>query len=237
MCKFAFFPKLLAACKHMCSYVLMKLLESSERRYDTGINLLTFGNARRVKDEIASRFISKNDRVLEIGVGTGTLAILCAKRGAYVTGIDVSRKMLEIAKRKVVEARLTGNIELKNMSVVEIDEHVPDCYFDKVLGTLVLSEMSEDEQRFALKEFFRVLKPDGKIIIADEVKPRSLGKRILYYLIRIPLVAITYLFAQTTTRPLKNIEQKIFDARFRVEYTSRYFLDSLELIVASKEER
>jgi ubiquinone/menaquinone biosynthesis C-methylase UbiE len=221
----------------MCSYVLMKLLESSERRYDTGINLLTFGNARRIKEEIASRFVSKNDRVLEIGVGTGMLAIFCAKNGAYVTGIDASRKMLGIAEKKVEEARLTGNIELKNIGVVEIDRHIPDCYFDKVVGTLVFSELYEDEQRFALKEFFRILKPTGKIIIADEVKPRSLGKRILYYLIRIPLVAITYLFAQTTTRPLKDIEQKIYDAHFRIEYTSRYFLDSLELIIASKEDR
>lgn len=215
----------------------MKLLESSERRYDMGINLLTFGNARRIKDEIASRFISKNDQVFEIGVGTGTLAILCAKQGAYVIGIDASRKMLEIAKRKVEEARLTGNVELKNMSVVEIDRHIPDCSFHKVVGTLVFSEMSEDEQRFALRESFRILKPNGKIIIADEVKPRSLGKKILCHLIRVPLAAITYLFTQTTTRPLKNTEQKIFDAYFRIEYTSRYFLDSLELIIASKEEK
>lgn len=221
----------------MCSYVLMKLLESSERRYDMGINLLTFGNARRIKDEVASRFISKNDQVFEIGVGTGTLAILCAKQGAYVIGIDVSRKMLEIAKRKVEEARLTGNIDLKNMGVVEMDKHIPDCSFNKVVGTLVFSELSEDEQRFALKESFRILKPNGKIILADEVKPLSYGKKFLYYVIRVPLAAITYLFTQTTTRPVKNLEQKIADAHFKIEHTSRYFLDSLELTVAFKEEK
>jgi ubiquinone/menaquinone biosynthesis C-methylase UbiE len=215
----------------------MKLLESSEKRYDIGINLLTFGNTQRVKNEIASHFISENDQVFEIGVGTGTLAILCAKHGAYITGIDVSRKMLEIAERKAEEARLTGNIKLKKMSVVEMDKHIPDCPFNKVVGTLVFSELSEDEQRFALKESFRILKPNGKIILADEVKPRSFGKKFLYYIIRVPLAAITYLFAQTTTRPVKNLEQKITGAHFRIEHTSRYFLDSLELIVASKEER
>ena len=85
----------------MCSYVLMKLFESSEKRYDIGINLLTFGKERKLKAEIASRFISKSDRVFEIGVGTGTLAILCAEKGAHVTGIDISMKMLEVAKRKI----------------------------------------------------------------------------------------------------------------------------------------
>ncbi len=215
----------------------MKLLESSERRYDTGINLITFGNARLVEEEIASRFISKNDQVFEIGVGTGTLAILCAERGAYVTGIDTSKKMLEIAESKVEQAQLTGNIDLKNMSVVEMDKHIPDRSFDKVVGNLVFSELSEDEQRFALKESFRILKSNGKIIIADEVKPRSHGKKFLYYLIRLPLASLAYLFTQTTTRPLKNIEQKITAAHFKIEHTSRYLLDSLELIVALKGER
>ena len=113
----------------MCSYVLMKLFESSAKRYDTAMNLLSLGRDRKVKGEIASRFVSEGDRVFEIGVGTGTLAILCAKRGAYVTGIDVSAKMLEIAKRKVREAGLAGRIKLKRMSVVMMDRHVPDSFF------------------------------------------------------------------------------------------------------------
>jgi ubiquinone/menaquinone biosynthesis C-methylase UbiE len=212
----------------------MKLLESSEKRYDTGINLLTFGNDQKLKEEIASKFISEGEQIFEIGVGTGTLAILCAKKGAHVTGIDISTKMLEIAKRKIQKAGLAEKIELKKMSVVEMDTHVPDNSFGKVISTLVFSELSEGEQRFALREAHRVLKSNGKIIILDEVVPRSLEKKILYYLIRIPLKAVTYLFAQTTTKPLRNIEEKLADAHFRMEVASRYFLDSLQLIVASK---
>ena len=218
----------------MCSYVLMRLLESSEKRYDAGINLLSFGNDQRVKREIASRFISENDLILEIGVGTGTLAILCAEQGAHVMGIDVSKKMLEIAEKKVQEAGLAERIKLKEMSVVEMDTYVPDCSLDKVVSTFVFSELSEAEQHFALRESYRVLKPDGKIIILDEVVPRSLKKRILYHLVRIPLAVFTYLFAQTTTRPLRNIEEKLCEVHFRIETASQYFLDSLQLIVAGK---
>jgi len=221
----------------MCSYVLMKVLESSERRYDAGINLLTFGNERRIKSEIASKFISKDDRVFEIGVGTGTLAILCARKGAYVTGIDISRKMLKIAERKIHEAGLAGKVKLKEMSVVEMDRHVPKDSFDKVVSTFVFSELSEAEQIFALRESYRVLKPNGKIIILDEVVPRSFWKKALYYLIRVPLELVTYVLAQTTTKPLRDIEEKLSKAHFRVEFTSRYFLDSLQLIIASKEEK
>ena len=92
----------------MCSYVFMKLLESSEKRYDKGINLLTLGNTRRVKEEIASKYIKENDKVIEIGVGTGTLTILCAQKGAQVTGIDVSKKMLELAEKKINEENCIG---------------------------------------------------------------------------------------------------------------------------------
>jgi ubiquinone/menaquinone biosynthesis C-methylase UbiE len=221
----------------MCSYVLMKLLESSNRHYDMGINLLTCGTAQRIKEEIALRFISDNDRVFEIGVGTGTLAILCAQRGAYVTGIDVSQKMLTLAQRKVDAAQLTDNIDLKTMSVVTIENHVSDCSFTKVVSTLVFSELSEAEQRFALREAFRILMPNGKLILAADVQPRSFGKRLLYHIIQVPLIAITSLFTKPTSTPVTNLRQKITGAHFSIEHISRYFFDSLELLVAIKEDR
>jgi len=107
----------------------MKLFESSAKRYDAAMNLLSLGKDRQIKSENASRLISEGDRIFEIGVGTGTLAILCAERGAYVTGIDVSAKMLEIAERKIQEAGLTRRIKLKRMSVVMMDRHVPQQFF------------------------------------------------------------------------------------------------------------
>ena len=87
-----------------------------------------------------------------------------------------------------------------------------------------------------MKQAYRILKPNGKIIILDENIPRTFIKRLLYYLIRTPLKIITYLFAQIITRPLRDIEQKLFETNFRIEFTSRYLFDSLQLTVASKEE-
>jgi len=43
------------------------------------MNLLILGKDRKIKGEIALRFISEGDRIFEIGIGMGTLAILCAK--------------------------------------------------------------------------------------------------------------------------------------------------------------
>jgi len=111
----------------------------------------------------------------------------------------------------------------------------PAIFFDKVLSTFVFSELSDDEQQFALKQSYRVLKPDGKIILLDEVIPASLGKKIFYYLIRIPLKLIVYLFAQTTMYPLQSIEEKLSKAHFKIEFSSSYLFDVLQLIVAVKE--
>ena len=122
------------------------------------------------------------------------------------------------------------------MGVVEMDKYVSDSSLDKVISTLVFSELSEDEQRFALRDSHRVLKPNGKIIILDEVIPRSFEKKLLYYLIRFPLKVLTYFFTQTTTSPLRDIERKLSETHFRIEFASRFLFDSLQLTVAFKEE-
>jgi len=65
----------------------MKLLESSRSRYDAGMEILTHGKDRATKGMTAAEMISPGDRGLDLGSGTGTLAILCAKRLAEVVAI------------------------------------------------------------------------------------------------------------------------------------------------------
>ena len=62
----------------MASYVFMKILELAPQRYDIGINLISFGQNRRMQQEIIEEYICEGNQVLEIGCGTGNLAyILC----------------------------------------------------------------------------------------------------------------------------------------------------------------
>lgn len=218
----------------MASYVFMKVLESSARRYDAGINMLSLGQSEEVKREIVKNYITVGDKVLEIGCGTGTLAVLCAEKSALVTGFDVSLGMLDIARKKIEESNLTDRIELKHMGAVEMDKAFDDETFHKIVSTLFLSELYSDEQKYVLREAYRVLKPGGLIIIADEIKPQSLAKRILQLLIRIPLVAITYILTQTSTRPLKGIENLLAEAGFEIIYQKKSRLDFFGLYVARK---
>jgi len=120
------------------------------------------------------------------------------------------------------------------MSVMEIDTRLKDNSFDVVTLTLVLNELSEAEQNFTLKQCYRVLKPNGLLIIEDEVRPKSLKKKIIYYIVRIPLALITYIISQSLTKPVKEIERKLSEVGFKIEANFKFFLDSLVLIIARK---
>ncbi|HEX75474.1 MAG TPA: class I SAM-dependent methyltransferase [Dehalococcoidia bacterium] len=218
----------------MASYVFMKVLESSAQRYDVGINILSLGQSNKIKREIAGNYIATGDKVLEIGCGTGTLAILCAEKGALVTGFDVSPHMLAIARKKIQERNLVDRVQLKQMGAIEMDKAFDNEAFDKIMSTLVFSELYSDEQKYVLGEAYRVLKHGGLIIIADETRPNSLVKRTLQLLVRIPLMVITYVLTQTSTRTLKNIKSFLTDAGFEVIHQKKSLLNSFGLYVARK---
>jgi len=97
----------------MFNYVYMKILESQPDRYDRGIWWLSFGQSETVKRRIVGEQVTPGSRVLDMGCGTGTLAVLAAEKGAQVTGFDVSPGMLAVARRKVVAGGLTERIELQ----------------------------------------------------------------------------------------------------------------------------
>jgi len=219
----------------MASYIFMKVLESSAQRYDAGIKILSLGQIEKIHREIVENYIAVGDKVLEIGCGTGTLAILCAEKGASVVGFDISPQMLSVANKKIRERDLTDRIQLEEMGAIEMDEAFNSDTFDKIVSALVFSEFYSDEQKYVLREAYRVLKHGGLIIIADEVRPNSLAKRMLQLLVRIPLMVITYILTQTSTRALKGIESAITSAGFQIIHQKRTLLDSFGLYVAKKE--
>lgn len=218
----------------MVSYVFMKILESSPQRYDAGINLLSLGHINKIHQDIVDNYITAGDEVLEIGCGTGTLAILCAEKGASVVGFDISYQMLAIARRRASERNLTDKIQLREMAATEIDNNFGDGTFDKIMGTLVFSEFYPDEQKYVLREAYRILRPGGLLIIADEVRSNSPWKRILHLSVRLPLMVITYILTQASTRALKGIEDALTDTGFEIIYQKRSLLDSFGLYVARK---
>ncbi|MEA1965124.1 MAG: corrinoid protein-associated methyltransferase CpaM [Candidatus Aerophobetes bacterium] len=218
----------------MSTYILMKILEFTPGSYDRGIHILTLGKLDRAYNRLTSH-IKRGQRVLDLGCGTGALTLRAAKVGAKVKGIDVNSQMLDIAQRKASETDLTQNIELCEMGVAELESEEAESY-DIVMSGLSFSELTEDELIYTLKEVRRILEPGGLLLIADEVIPENISKRILNWLIRPPLVIITYLITQTTTQAVKNLPKKINQAGLIIESVRLERMESFIEVVARKPE-
>lgn len=220
----------------MSSYIYMKILESQPHRYDRGIALLSLGQADRFKRRIVEENVRAGTRMLEIGAGTGTMALMAVSAGALVYGFDVSGAMLDVAREKIEAAGLGEKVELVEMGVSGMDR-LEGSSFDLVASTLVFSELSHDERAYALREAFRALKPGGRLVIADEARPRSAARRLVHSLVRIPLLVVTFALTQTSTRAVEGLEDQVKEAGFVLEIVERYSFDSFIFLTAGKEEK
>ena len=212
----------------------MKILESTPQRYDRGIRWLSFGHSERIKHEIVQDTVKPGDRVLDIGTGTATLAVSAARTGASVVGCDISNRMLEVARRNVQDSGCSDKVQLNEMGISGIDGY-PAESFDVIFLSLVLSELSPDEQRYTLKQAYRVLRTGGLVAIADEVTPAPGVKRLLKGMVRMPLVPLTFLITQTTTKPVSGLPLLVEQSQFIIMKQELSFLDSFLYLVAGKQ--
>jgi ubiquinone/menaquinone biosynthesis C-methylase UbiE len=216
----------------MSTYVLMRVLESAPRRYDLGIRLLTLGRVERAYDRLAER-VEPGQRVLDLGCGTGALAVRAARRGGIVKGIDINPEMLAIARQRVEDEHLEGRVELAEQGVAELDQEEGQSY-DAVASGLCFSELSEDELTYTLGQAARVLKPGGLLLVADEVKPRHLASRAIRWLLRAPLALLTFLITQQTSRAVSDMPERLAGAGLSLVSADRSALGSFGTYVAQR---
>ncbi|NIT36119.1 MAG: methyltransferase domain-containing protein [candidate division Zixibacteria bacterium] len=213
----------------------MKVLESAPRRYDRGIRILTCGKLDRAYERLAA-YIKRGQLVLDLGCGTGALTLMAARRGAHVKGIDVNPQMLEVGRERFQKEGLTEYVELAEMGVAELEAERSASY-DVVTSGLCLSELSADELSYTLREVVRILRPGGLLLVADEARPRNILKRVLNGLLRFPLVVITYVITQTTTRSVEDLPGKLRDAGFIVERVRSSWMENFVELIARKSGR
>lgn len=212
----------------MSSFVWMKFLESSPARYDRGIAMLSGGRIGAIYDRIAALAAGPGRRVLDVGCGTGGLSRACAARGADVTGIDINAGMLEIARAKGAPA--AGQIRYEQRAAAEIEDGFPQRSFDAAVSCLVFSEMSGAEQDYTLQTMYSRLRPGGSVVIADECRPEATLARVLAALRRAPLVAVTWLLTQTSTRPVEGVTDRLAAAGFGALREERLFGGTFQIV-------
>lgn len=211
----------------------MKVLESAPGRYDRGMRLLTLGRLERLYDDIAAGLTS-DERVLDVGCGTGALAVRLARQGCYITGIDISPRMLAQASERVRAEDMESQVVFQELGAVDLDTGFPDASFDVVVSTLVFSELSEDEIEYTLQEIGRILRPKGKLMVADEVVPDSPLGRLGTFLFRLPFAVLAYLLTQNTTHRVAGLRKRIEREGYRIVDVENYLAGTLKLFVAEK---
>ena len=110
--------------------------------------------------------LQPGDAVLDVGCGTGTLAIEVARRvgrAGRVAGVDPGTEQIARARSKA--ARRTLPIDFQIGMIEQLT--FPDQTFDVVFATLMMHHLPASLKRQGLAEIARVLKPGGRLVIAD----------------------------------------------------------------------
>ena len=159
--------------------------------------------------------------VLEVAIGTGRNLPFYPDSIRRLTGIDVSPGMLDIARARAANAGVA--VDLREGDAQVLPFH--DASFDTVVCTLALCGMPDD--RAAVAEMFRVLRPGGKLLLLDHI---GSDRRWLHLGQRLVEKITVRLGEHLTRRPLSLVEQ----AGFHVEHTERLKLGTIERVSATK---
>src|ERR671939_1593302 len=136
------------------------------RWYDLFGKVISFGRDRAIREKLIELAApAPGEKVLDVGCGTGTLAIaLKSSVGtSEVHGIDASPEMIEVAKEKA--AKTGSDIDFQVALIEAIP--FPDATFDLVTSSLMLHHLPDDLKRRGLAEIRRVLKLDGRFVAVD----------------------------------------------------------------------
>lgn len=124
----------------------------------------------RIYDAITWKYLepyvptSPNSFVLDAGGGTGRWAIPMAKKGCKVILLDISEKMLNIARQRIAAEGLVGRIEIQKSDMRRLD--YPDDTFDLVLSDHTLFLFDQPGQM--VSELVRVLRRGAPIILSAQ---------------------------------------------------------------------
>jgi ubiquinone/menaquinone biosynthesis C-methylase UbiE len=123
---------------------------------------------RQLAQKIAKELPS-GSRVLEIAPGPGYFCIELARQGKYqITGLDISRTFVEIARQKAAEAGVQVDFRLGNASNMPF----PAESMDRMVCQAAFKNFSQPVQ--AIQEMYRVLTPGGRAVIIDLRRDASL---------------------------------------------------------------
>jgi ubiquinone/menaquinone biosynthesis methyltransferase len=158
-----------------------RLFATIADRYDLITVWLSYGQDRRWKRLLlASAGPLSGRRVLDLACGTGDIAWEAACRGAHVAGLDITPRMIELARAKAVPVQDGREGDRPLFLVGDMCAlPVPDASFDVVTTGYGLRNVPD--LPLAIREIARVLRPGGLFLSLDFNRPSNRVVRIAYH--------------------------------------------------------
>lgn len=130
-------------------------------RYDAWYATAVGAWADRRETEAIFRLLAlkSGERLLDVGAGTGRIALAAARRGAVVVGVDPSRAMLGVARRRLAD---------RSVALLRADAtRLPfaDGSFEAAVAVTLLCFAADPAA--VLREIARVLRPDGRLVLGE----------------------------------------------------------------------
>jgi len=136
-------------------------------RYDLLVHGLTLGRAHTFRERMADVLgVQPGDAVLDVGCGTGDLALVLAERvgsSGTVAGIDLSPEMIRRARQKAQRQHAAIDFRVESVGALSF----ADASFDGVISSLAYHHFPADLKQQALVNMARLLKPGGQVCIID----------------------------------------------------------------------
>ena len=182
----------------------------------------------RRKLEVTREYLRPDMKVLEFGCGTGSTALEHAPYVEHIHAIDVSARMIEIARAKA-EASGARNLSFEQSTIEALD--APEASYDAVLALSVLHLLEDKEA--AIAKVHRLLTPGGVFVTSTACLRDSPKLRLLIAVIGPPgrwlgLLPLVRVFSRG------ELQAPLADAGFDIEHAWRPGKDKAAFIVARK---
>jgi ubiquinone/menaquinone biosynthesis C-methylase UbiE len=159
--------------------------------------------------------------VLEIAIGTGRNLPFYPPR-VQLTGIDLSPAMLEIARRRASEMGIDADLRVGDAQALEFE----DSTFDTIVITLALCSIPDE--RKAVAEAWRVLRPSGRMLLLEHVGSPLLPVRAVQHLLN--FFTVRFEGDHMVREPLEALRA----VGFEIDHVERSKLGIVERVVARK---